>query len=40
MIRIELLQNELGALEFVIKPMPMQTITDIILKYTNSANSD
>lgn len=32
--------NELGALEFVIKPMPMQAITDIILKYTNSANSD
>ncbi|MEE8320779.1 MAG: response regulator [Gammaproteobacteria bacterium] len=31
--------NELGALEFVIKPMPIQTITDIILKYTNSANS-
>jgi DNA-binding response OmpR family regulator len=27
--------NELGALEFVIKPMPMQAITDIILKYTN-----
>lgn len=27
--------NELGALEFITKPMPMVSITDIILKYIN-----
>jgi CheY-like chemotaxis protein len=27
--------NELGALEFLTKPMPMVAITDIILKYIN-----
>ena len=27
--------NELGALEFITKPMPMVAITDIILKYIN-----
>ena len=30
--------NELGVLEFIIKPMPMQSITDIILKYINPNN--
>ena len=30
--------NELGALEFLTKPMPMVTITDIILKYINKDN--
>jgi len=30
--------NELGALEFITKPMPMQTITDIILDYINKEN--
>ncbi len=30
--------NELGVLEFVIKPMPIKTITDIILKYINVKN--
>ena len=32
--------NELGVLEFVIKPMPIQTIKDIILKYINVKNSN
>ncbi len=27
--------NELGALEFITKPMPLVSITDIILKYIN-----
>ena len=32
--------TELGALEFITKPMPMQTITDVVLKYTDAkANS-
>lgn len=30
--------NELGALEFITKPMPMRAITDIILKYINNDN--
>ena len=30
--------NELGALEFITKPMPMRTITDIILDYINRDN--
>ena len=30
--------NELGALEFITKPMPMRTITDIILDYINKEN--
>jgi len=30
--------NELGALEFITKPMPMKAITDIILKYINKDN--
>lgn len=30
--------NELGALEFITKPMPMRAITDIILKYINQDN--
>lgn len=30
--------NELGALEFITKPMPMRAITDIILKYINKEN--
>ena len=30
--------NELGALEFITKPMPMRAITDIILKYINKDN--
>lgn len=31
--------NELGALEFITKPMPMSAITDIILKYINKDNN-
>ena len=31
--------NELGALEFITKPMPMRAITDIILKYINKDNN-
>jgi CheY-like chemotaxis protein len=30
--------NELGALEFITKPMPMRTITDIITDYINKDN--
>ncbi len=30
--------NELGALEFLTKPMPLISITDIILKYINKDN--
>jgi CheY-like chemotaxis protein len=30
--------NELGALEFITKPMPMRAITDIILNYLNKDN--
>ncbi|MCG8380031.1 MAG: response regulator [Proteobacteria bacterium] len=30
--------SELGALEFITKPMPMRAITDIILKYINKDN--
>ena len=30
--------NELGALEFITKPMPMRAITDIILNYINKDN--
>ena len=30
--------NELGALEFITKPMPMRAITDIILDYINKEN--
>lgn len=30
--------NELGASEFITKPMPMRAITDIILKYINKDN--
>ncbi len=30
--------NELGALDFIIKPMPMRAITDIILLYINKDN--
>ena len=30
--------NELGALEFLTKPMPMRAITDIILKHINNDN--
>jgi DNA-binding response OmpR family regulator len=30
--------NELGAIEFITKPMPMRAITDIILKYINKDN--
>lgn len=28
--------TELGALEFITKPMPMQAITDVVLKYTET----
>jgi len=28
--------NELGVLEFIPKPIPMQTITDVIVKYTKA----
>ena len=30
--------NELGALDFIIKPMPMRAITDIILLHINKEN--
>jgi DNA-binding response OmpR family regulator len=30
--------NELGALDFIIKPMPMRAITDIITNYINKEN--
>jgi len=30
--------NELGALEFITKPMPMKAITDIITNYINKEN--
>ncbi len=30
--------HELGVLDFIIKPMPMRTITDIILDYINKDN--
>ena len=32
-----ILANELGALEFIPKPMPMQTITDVVVKYTKAS---
>lgn len=32
--------TELGALEFITKPMPMQTITDVVLKYTDARNKN
>ncbi len=28
--------DELGAIEFLIKPIPIQTITDVVLKYTEA----
>lgn len=31
-----LVAEELGALEFIPKPMPIQTITDVIVKYTKA----
>lgn len=31
-----ILAKELGALEFIAKPMPMQTITDVVVKYTQA----
>lgn len=31
-----ILANELGVLEFIAKPMPMQTITDVVVKYTQA----
>jgi len=31
-----ILAKELGALEFIPKPMSMQTITDVVVKYTNA----
>jgi FixJ family two-component response regulator len=30
--------TELGAIEFITKPMPMQTISDVVLKYTEASN--
>ena len=30
--------TELGAREFITKPMPMQTISDVVLKYTEASN--
>jgi len=32
-----ILANELGVLEFIAKPMPMQTITDVVVKYTQAS---
>ncbi len=32
-----ILAEELGALEFIPKPMPIKTITDIVVKYTNAS---
>ena len=31
-----ILAKELGALEFIAKPMPMKTITDVVVKYTHA----
>ena len=31
-----ILAKELGALEFIPKPMPMKTITDVVVKYTQA----
>ena len=31
-----ILAKELGTLEFIPKPMPMKTITDVVVKYTNA----
>ena len=31
-----ILAKELGALEFIAKPMPMRTITDVVVKYTQA----
>lgn len=35
-IQDRLVAEELGALEFIPKPMPIQTITDVIVKYTKA----
>lgn len=32
--------TELGAIEFITKPMPMQTISDVVIKYTEANNTD
>ena len=32
-----ILSKELGALEFIPKPMSMQTITDVVVKYTKAS---
>lgn len=32
--------KELGVLEFIPKPMPMQTITDIVVKYTQASSKN
>ncbi len=35
-----ILANELGVLEFIAKPMPMQTITDVVVKYTQASSKN
>ena len=32
--------KQLGALEFIPKPMPMQTITDVVVKYTQASSKN
>ena len=31
--------SELGAVEFITKPMPMQTVTDVVLKYIRTGSN-
>ena len=31
--------SELGAVEFITKPMPMQAVTDVVLKYTRAGSN-
>ena len=35
-----ILAKELGALEFIAKPMPMQRITDVVVKYTQASSKN
>ena len=35
-----ILANELGVLEFIAKPMPMQRITDVVVKYTQASSKN
>jgi len=33
-----IIAKQLGALDFIPKPMPMQTITDVVVKYTQASS--